>query len=192
MQTELKTRLQAARATLASLQKQGETANVNRAAILARRAAVENNQRVARATLERVELAHMRGLVAADQVQVAREGVAETERALRRQIADEETAQRACDFSAENVAAQAELIAARTGYFDAIGEHVAAGLRADTKLRGRLLSAWAAVAASQGRAPGEFERVNWFGVLEMVFPEPSAAEMQRAFSDCIGEHDAAR
>lgn len=187
---ELKTRLQAARAALASLQQQGATANDNRAAILARRTEAEHNLRVARATFERLELAHMRGLVAADQAQAAREGVVDCERALQRQIADEEIAQRACDFSAENVAAQAEMVAARTGYFDAIGERIAAGLRADTKLRNRLLAAWASASASQGRAPSDFDRVNWLGVLESIFPEPAAAEMQRAFTDFVAEHDA--
>lgn len=190
MQTELKTRLQAARAALASLQQQGETANENRTAILARRTEAEHNLRTARATLERLELAHLRGLVAADQVQAARGGVADCERVLQQQIADEEIALRACDLSAESVQAQAELVAARTGYFDAIGERIAAGLRADTKLRNRLLAAWASASASQGRAPSDFDRVNWLGVLEATFPEPAAAEMQRAFADFVAEHDA--
>lgn len=187
---ELKTRLQAARAALASLQQQSETANENHTTIMARRTEAEHNLRAARTTLERVELAHLRGLVAADQVQTARDGTAEAERALQRQIADEEMALRACDLSSENVTAQAELVAARTGYFDAIGERIAASLRADNKLRNRLLAAWASASASQGRAPSEFDRVNWLGVLEEIFPEPAAAEMQRAFTDFVAEHDA--
>lgn len=190
MKTELKTRLDSARAALASLAQQGATANDNRTAILSRRTEAEHNLNVARASLERLELAHLRGLIAADQVQAARGGVADCERALQRQIADEEIAVRACDLSSESAHAQAEFVAARTVYFDGIADRIAANVRADAKLRKQLMAAWSAAAASQGRAQGDFGRVNWLGVLEAVFPEPTAAEMQQAFAGFMAEHDA--
>lgn len=187
--------LDSAIATKLSLKQQHTTAEANKDTVFARRGVLMEALKVAAENLESAQIRNMRGLVSDDEVETLRTEYQTVRDALVKQNEDEEMALRAMNMSLENAVADEALVFARSNYFGAVSERIEKSLRADAKLRRRLIDDLVAHRSMLGRDPdlasglgGGCGGAQWGEVLLACFPLPTSEELLRGASRFAAEY----